>query len=116
MAFHYLLDVNHLFLEGLESFPLLSFERNPDEGVTGNPQGIVIQQKSEAFEKAAFFQYLHPAKTGRLRETDLVGQLDIGELAVMLENRQDSPVNVIEAEFRWILHIAPQREELSAIR
>ena len=82
-------------LEGAESAVeavLMAVEADLDKGLDAKAQHLAVQQGDVAADDAAGLELFGAAQTGRGREADLLGQIDIGDAALGLEDSQDSQI------------------------
>jgi hypothetical protein len=85
---------------------LLRVLLDPDfhEHREAEPDGLAVEQGTVAANDALRLQPLDPAQAGRRREADRLGDVDIGPAAVLLQRRDDPPVDGIE---RGVSHFVP---------
>ena len=55
-----------------------------------------VQQCGVSKDEAVALEALHPLQAGRRCQVDLLGQLDVGNAAVLLQHLQDAPVDAVE--------------------
>ena len=85
-------EAAHCTLKVLETLGGVAIHADLQDHGEVQPQCFLVQQGGAASDDAGLFQRLDPARTGRRRQADPLGQLLIGQAAVGLQGVENLPV------------------------
>jgi hypothetical protein len=89
--------IAHALLEGDEIGLRLAVETDHGEGGHAEAKRSVVKQRRIAADETNLLKRADAAKARRCRDTDLAGEIDIGDAAVSLQLAQDAPVGGVES-------------------
>ncbi len=104
----------HRRVKGGMRFVVMACHLYLDEDGKSEAELSSVQTGVIAVNDPSLFQRSNPAETGRRRQTDLVGKLDIGQSSVTLKGGQNSPVDRVESDFWHVGHRIEQEKAYSA--
>ena len=83
-------------LEILETLRRMPVHADLDDHGEIEPERLAVEQGGAADDNPGVLQRLDPARAGRRRQPDTLGQFEVGKAAVVLQCGKDAAVDLVE--------------------